>query len=135
MNTRLKIMDSMHATVFSSDMLHIPEELSEFKRMLARWQKAVSEHESPPDSITKLATFGAMVLDAHRNPEPADVDGGTLQELATQSGVIVERQVTEPCGEDCTCANVGAIPSGCYFVPDEIGNLAKTLRQQHQNGA
>lgn len=87
------------------------------------------------DAMTKLATFGALVLDAHRNPEPADVDGGTLQDLSERSGVIVERQVTEPCGEGCTCASVGAIPGECYFVPEAIGDLAKALRSQPQIGA
>jgi hypothetical protein len=42
----------------------------------------------------KLAAFGAAVLKAHRDPEPCDIDGGTLQEMAEKAGVLEQRTVT-----------------------------------------
>jgi hypothetical protein len=81
--------------------------------------KESQTQEIDPEVLTlgarQLAAFGAMVLKAHRDPDPADVDGGTLQDLAVKAGVLEARQVTEPCGESCMCAEVGQIPGECFF--------------------
>lgn len=70
--------------------------------------------------IEKLARFGALVLKAHRDPDPADIDGATLQELAVSAGVLVSREVTEPCGEGCSCALVTDFPTECFFTADDV---------------
>lgn len=76
--------------------------------------------------ILRLAAFGSAVLDAHRNPDPADVDGFTLEDLALKAGVLEPRQITEPCGDSCACADVGQIPGECFFVSDPA-QLAREL--------
>lgn len=84
-----------------------------------------------PRANSRLATFGALVIDAHRNPDPADIDGGTLQDLAVRAGVLEERHVTEACGGACTCAEVDALPGECYFMPDDVAETARQLTAQH----
>lgn len=78
--------------------------------------------------LAKLAAFGAMALNAHRSPYPEDVDGGTLQELAVKTGVLESRRVTEPCGESCACAEIGAIPGDCYFMPEDVISASAALQ-------
>lgn len=72
------------------------------------------------DTLQRLAAFGAAVLRAGRIPEPADVDGGTLQELGEKAGVLVRRQVQEACGDDCACAGNTTFPTDCFYVPDDV---------------
>lgn len=45
MNHRLNAMDSLDACVFSSDMLYNDAERQAFKEHLARWNKAMQEHD------------------------------------------------------------------------------------------
>jgi|CXWL01.1.fsa_nt_gi hypothetical protein len=51
-----------------------------------------------------LAEFGRWCLDRMRSPAPGDIDGGEAQEEAERLGLLVRVTCTEPCGEQCTCA-------------------------------
>jgi hypothetical protein len=63
---------------------------------------------SQPD----LKRFAERVLDAANY---GDLDGGDLQEIAVECGVLREITVTEPCGEDCGCAEFHTTgPWTCY---------------------
>jgi hypothetical protein len=57
---------------------------------------------------------------AERCWEGGEVDGGELQDLLSEAGVIVPTTVDEPCGEDCNCADYDAeFPTTCYrFAPE-----------------
>lgn len=63
--------------------------------------------------------FAGHVLKAHRNEGyPGDVDGGYLQRRATECGLLEERTMSAPCGEQCACAEVLSdeeFPTVCYF--------------------
>lgn len=57
-------------------------------------------------ALNALAAFGAKVLELHRNGgEPGDVDYDDLHNAAITTGVLIQVDVTEPCREDCSCAN------------------------------
>lgn len=80
-------------------------------------QGGMSEEET---GVMRFARFGAELFKRHRNDGyPGDVDGGELQELAEKFGLIEQREVTEPCGDGCTCAEIGDFPSVCYFTTAE----------------
>jgi hypothetical protein len=64
-------------------------------------------------------TFGIDVLKLSRDHGCADVDGSDMQELAAKHGLIVEREVTERCGESCECAEIGEIPGKCFFYAED----------------
>ncbi len=53
------------------------------------------------EEVRKLRAFAQGVMEAW---PLGDVDGGTLQDLAFQHGLIVPEKRFEPCGEACTCA-------------------------------
>lgn len=85
-----------------------------------------SQMASALEAEQKLAAFGAAVLSEHRGIHgPGDVDAATLESLAEKHGVLERRQVTEPCGESCVCAQVDNIPGQCLFVPDSIQPFLK----------
>lgn len=71
------------------------------------------------DDIAKLKRFAGLVLKDHRNGGyPGEVDGGELQAYAEQCGLIEERRVESPCGENCSCTDFGEFPTTCYFNTD-----------------
>jgi hypothetical protein len=62
-----------------------------------------------------LATLGLACLDEARQ-ELGDLDGGWLEDKATELGVLTAHEVTEPCRPDhegCRCAEYG-FPCICY---------------------
>lgn len=44
-----------------------------------------------------------------------DVDGAIMQEIAEEYGLIEKREMTEPCSENCTCAELAEFPVFCYW--------------------
>jgi hypothetical protein len=92
----------------------------------ARVQRSIEALVAAPavdEGVRKLARYGAAMLHAHRGTqacEVGDIDGGTAQDSAVECGVLESRVVTEPCGEDCVCAEVDDFPLECYFVPDDV---------------
>ena len=44
---------------------------------------------------------------------------GEMQDMGKRHGLLIEVEVTEPCGEACSCAEYGAdFPTECYrFAP------------------
>lgn len=72
--------------------------------------------ETPLSPLERLAI---EVLDASRE-NMTDVDGGWLQDKATDLGILVETRVTEACNEEfCACAEYG-FPSECYRYTDAV---------------
>jgi hypothetical protein len=51
--------------------------------------------------------------------EGGSLDGGELQGLLVDVGVLVPIQVDEPCGEGCNCAEFGDFPMTCYRLADQ----------------
>lgn len=43
-----------------------------------------------------------------------DIGGDVVQELAESRGLIKETVMQEPCGENCTCAEVTDFPATCF---------------------
>lgn len=71
----------------------------------------------------KLAALGLAVLKAHRCDGGCDIDGGHLQELATESGALERRTATESCGQGCVCSGMCDFPTECFFVADDVQPL------------
>lgn len=73
---------------------------------------------SPPpnDDVEKLRAFAQRILMDW--PDTPDIDGGDLQELAVKSGLLEGHEVTQACGETCTCADYDEFPMTCYRKTD-----------------
>jgi hypothetical protein len=81
--------------------------------------------------LRQLRRFTGLVLKAHRNDGwPGDVDGDDLQDWALQRGLIEERQMSEPCGETCTCAEGADFPTTCYFNTELGKAVIAAAREQ-----
>lgn len=64
------------------------------------------------DDNLNLMRFAARVMKSW--PE-GDVDGGDLQRIANECGLLHPVTVTEPCGEICGCADLVDFPCNCYW--------------------
>mgnify|MGYP001572092811 CR=1 FL=1 len=66
-----------------------------------------------------LKEFARRVLDRH---DVGDVDGGAIQDWGLELGLLVKVQVTEPCGEECSCAEWDDFPQECIRLAPELTN-------------
>jgi hypothetical protein len=72
--------------------------------------------------VAELSAFARGILDLCPHTE---CEG--IQELAVNQGVLVEVTATEPCGDECACAEVSDFPQACY-------RLAADLQQPAADG-
>ena len=63
--------------------------------------------------VPDYARFAVLVLRASRM-DMGDVDGGDIQDWATECGLLEKVTVTEPCAGECRCAEYGDFPTTCY---------------------
>lgn len=47
-------------------------------------------------------------------------DGGHIQDIAVKCGLLIPHTATEPCGENCNCADVADFPCTCYRVHEDV---------------
>jgi len=59
--------------------------------------------------LRRLAAFARAILEESRE-ELADLDGGWLQDKAEELGLLVRVEVSEPCGDGCSCED---FPQDC----------------------
>lgn len=63
-----------------------------------------------------LRAFAQDILRESRTSlGPGDIGGDFIQESAFKHGLLEKRTVTEPCCDNCPCADVGNFPTQCYF--------------------
>lgn len=67
--------------------------------------------------VAELRRFAVGILDLCPHTE---CEG--IQELAVNHGVLVEVTVTEPCGDNCECAEVSDFPLTCYRLAPEFAD-------------
>lgn len=70
----------------------------------------------------ELRKFVGRVLGEARQ-YMSDIDGGDVQAWAVECGLLEEWTPTEPCGEQCECAEVADFPTRCYRLT-EMGKAA-----------
>lgn len=75
-----------------------------------------------PNQIAGLQAFARYMVDAAL--EGGDVDGGTIQEIAHQYGLLTKREMKGPCREPeegyCACAFESGFPVECYQPTDAL---------------
>jgi hypothetical protein len=73
---------------------------------------------SPPD----CRGFAKAILDGWPEPFGDNLDGFELQELAFKHGILVAKQRTIPCSENCNCSEYcdqGEVVT-CYTLAPEL---------------
>lgn len=82
---------------------------------LDRAEKAEQQLAQVTQAQGRYISFIRAIM---RSWPDGDLDGGELQELAHQYGILELHAVTEPCGESCQCADYGDFPTTCYRLTD-----------------
>lgn len=63
-----------------------------------------------------LKLFALKILDGF--PELGTFDGGDIQEMAVDCGLLIGNEVTEPCSEGCNCTEYEFLtPEGKFEYP------------------
>jgi len=78
--------------------------------------------EAQAAEIERLRKFVGRVLGEARQ-YMSDIDGGDVQGWAVECGLLEEWTASEPCGEQCECAEVTDFPTRCYRLT-ETGKAA-----------
>lgn len=69
---------------------------------------------------SQLIDFARWVIAEHRS-ELGDVDGSSIQDKLVELGLLHEVTVTEPCGENCLCAEYcGEFPNQCLRLVEGV---------------
>lgn len=83
------------------------------------WNSAIEfylrGYEDLEARVAELGAFARGILELCPHTE---CEG--IQELAVNHGVLVEVTVTEPCGDDCMCAEVSDFPLKCYRLSPSL---------------
>lgn len=66
-----------------------------------------------------LQKFVGEIFDGTED-SPGTWDGGDLQDLADKVGLLTPVEVTESCGENCSCAGYGEFPMTCHKYSDTL---------------
>lgn len=83
-------------------------------------QQTLARHEMA-QSLTKLRAFAQDILRESRGDlGPGDVGGDFVQESGLKHGLLATKTVTEPCCENCPCADVGDFPTQCHFETELV---------------
>lgn len=77
--------------------------------------------------MTPLERFGRWCILEMRTDGGGDIDGGAAQDKALELGLLGFVTVTEPCGDDCRCAEYyDEFPAECLLASP----LAKLNEEQ-----
>ena len=76
------------------------------------------------DVVVRLAALGSWCLAQSRDGF-GDVDAGSLQDEAERLGVLERVHVTEPCGENCACAEIDDFPQECLRPTDAAATIMR----------
>jgi len=87
--------------------------------------------ETTGDEMTRtpLELFALAVIEEMRS-DLAGLDGYWLQDYAKKYGLLVNVEVTEPCGEACKCAEYGEFPQDCLRESDYLRPLLAAFREE-----
>lgn len=63
-----------------------------------------------------LLRFAKELLQEAYESGGGDIDGGWLQDTAFNYGLLEKVTVTEPCGDNCHCAEWDDFPQDCFRI-------------------
>jgi len=93
------------------ELVQAEEELEDLLAENAALRKRLAD-------VMPLAEFGIWCIDEARGEFCGDIDGGSLQDRLEEAGLLGNVPVTEPCGENCACAEWDDFPQDCLRETD-----------------
>ena len=107
-------------------------------KAVVRWAETLfSPPAHPPEAgVTALIEFARWAI-SESSFQGCDLDGGGIQDKATELGLLKEVQITEPCSEGgCACADAGAdFPTTCYRFAAALAPQPKDAPPKKPEGA
>ena len=82
---------------------------------------AQNEGSAVDDALRQFALWAI----SESSFQGGDLDGGDIQGKAVALGLLKEVQATEPCGDQCACAEFG-FPQECYRFAELLAAQPKT---------
>lgn len=89
------------------------KERADTKHMLDAYADENGRIAAERDRLRRWAGFGLEMFDSMRTDGGSDIDGGEAQSAAIAFGLLSEVVATEPCGDDCWCAQWDSFPQTC----------------------
>lgn len=109
------------------------EDAQEAARFAAMDRREVKPLYAAPPAQPDYQRFALAVLIQSRDHLGYDVDGGLVQDMATECGLLDKIIAEQPCGDDCVCAEYGAFPHACYcYSPAVLQALAEQPHHPNQ---
>jgi hypothetical protein len=99
-------MESVDGSAPTADKLY--RRVSEMEQEIERLEKECAHYQAENE---RLKEFARWVM--RRVWEGLDIDGGDAEAKALELEIIAGVNVTEPCGLNCACEEVG-FPMTCY---------------------
>jgi len=76
------------------------------------------------DIQRKIYEFGKWCIEEARKFGGDNIDGGDAEEQMVELGILGYVEVTEPCGDVCSCAEWDDFPQECLrFTPEILAEL------------
>ena len=94
--------------------------------------KMQKENHALREELERARAFITDLFDITGWPYGGDIDLFTVQDLAVKHGILTEEKRTEPCGDNCQCAEYhGDMSDGvpCYRKPEWMMNADQALRE------
>ena len=123
MHSSILALMSRVASLEAAQHERVDFELAENARLaLERSERDVAvrreaERDEARREVEALRRFAGAILADHRS-DLSDVDGGTIQDAAVASGLMVAVPVAEPCADNCRCRDYGEFPHDCIRYTD-----------------
>lgn len=81
-------------------------------REYAALRSALSQAQRDSERLLQFA--GEAIMAVRGSHIGSDWDGGSIEESMERCGLIAKVRATEPCGEDCSCAEWDEFPQDCF---------------------
>lgn len=113
-----------------ADHYCMADDLWSFTRELVAAEIAKAEkrgRESMRNEYESLKLFAMTILADF--PELGNFDGGDIQEMAVACGLLIGKEVAEPCSEGCNCVEYADLdPEGKFLYPMTCYHKAEFLK-------
>ena len=114
--------------ITSGVMFAAPAPISFDSTILARAERAEAERDAARAERDELARFIRKTL-TDGPFQGCDVDGGAYQDEAEARGFLHRVDATEPCSENCACAEFG-FPTYCLRFTDKLATITDNREKE-----
>jgi hypothetical protein len=95
--------------------------IAEFDHCKVAMAEEIEDLQAKVERLERLEDFARWVIRGGNCDQWCDdLDGGDIQDKAEELGLIVPVEVTEPCGDNCACAEWAGFPVTCFRLANNL---------------